>query len=445
MKIKLDPWQEQIKKAQGNILLCKGRRIGGTEIFAEKAIDEMVLFGKPIIVVSLTEEQAMIIIQMAKNYALENYPGLLGKGKYKPTLKTLTMMRRNNHGTLKPVLMKSRPVGNTGDATRGFEGGVLFVDEASRMPKLFWMAAKPILLTQAGKLWINSTPAGKVGYFWKSYNEAYNLKLPKAKFPTVIFKNTEDVFNERQVSESWTQEQYDGALKILEEEKHDMSEFEYGQEYLGLFMEELMRFFNEDWIKNVCTLQENENFIPNKEKDYFLGVDVGRVIDPSTFEILDGTNDKKIKQVYHNEIHKISIPGTFREMRRLEWKYVFRNMGVDSGGMGAGVLDLLLEDSSTKSKSEGLDNASKIVDDEEKEKPLLKEDMYVNMLVKGELGELELFENMEVLASLESVQYEHKEGGKQRIFGKNTHTTEGIIRALWLIKKKGLRCFISSI
>lgn len=445
MKIKLDPWQEEIKKATGNILLCKGRRIGGTEIFAEKAVEEMKLFGKPIIVVSLTEEQAMIIIQMAKNYILSNCPEILGKGKYKPTLKTLTIMRRNNHGTLKPVLMKSRPVGNTGDATRGFEGGVLFVDEASRMPMLFWMAAKPILLTQAGKLWINSTPHGKQGYFWKSFNEAYNLKLPKAKFGTVIFKDSETVFNERQVSESWTQEQRDGAIQILEEEKRDMSEFEYGQEYLGLFMEELMRFFSEDWIKNVLTVEENEDYYPNVSKDYFLGVDVGRVIDPSTFEIMDGTNDKNITQVYHNEITKISIPGTYREIKRLNNQYSLRNIGVDSGGMGAGVLDLLLEDRSIAHKSEGLDNATKIVDDEEGTKPLLKEDMYVNTLVKGEKGELHLLKNFELAASLESVQYQHIEGGKQIIFGKNTHATEGVIRAIQLIKKKGLRCFISSL
>ena len=444
MKINLDPWQEEIKAARGNILLCKGRRIGGTEIFAEKAVDEMMYSGKPVIVVSLTEEQAMIIIQMAKNYILSNYPEIIGKGKYKPTLKTLTVMRKNDKGTLKPILMKSRPVGNTGDATRGFEGGTLFVDEASRMPMLFWMAAKPILLTQAGKLWINSTPHGKTGYFWKSFNEAWNLKLPKAKFTTVIFKNTEDVMMNREISESWTIEQREGALQILEEEKRDMSEFEYGQEYLGLFMEELMQFFDDEWISKVCTI-ENEEHTPNRTRDYFLGVDVGRVIDPSTFEILDGTDENNRFQVYHNEITQISIPGTFREIRRLEWQFISNKIGVDSGGMGAGVLDLLLEDSDTRRKSEGLDNATKVVDDEESTKPLLKEEMYIDMLVQGEMGKLHLFKNMEIMASLKSVQYEHKEGGKIRIFGKNTHSTEGLIRSNRLIKTKGLKCFITSL
>ncbi len=75
-----------------------------------------------------------------------------------------------------------RPVGNTGDGARGFEGGVLIVDEAARMPKLFWIAAKPILLTTNGKLWLGSTPFGKDGYFWERYNEAVNIKSPDARF-----------------------------------------------------------------------------------------------------------------------------------------------------------------------------------------------------------------------------------------------------------------------
>ena len=34
MEIKLDKWQEEILAYKGDIILCKGRRIGGTEIFS---------------------------------------------------------------------------------------------------------------------------------------------------------------------------------------------------------------------------------------------------------------------------------------------------------------------------------------------------------------------------------------------------------------------------
>ena len=315
--IKLDPWQEEVLAHKGDLGLCTGRRVGKTYILARKAIDHMVKYGKPIIVVSLTEDQAMIIISMALNYAREAYPKLVGKGKWHPQTKKLFMMKDH-----KAVAMISRPVGNTGDATRGFEGGVLMVDEASRMPRLFWIAALPVLLTCAGEVWMCSTPYGKQGYFWERYNEAVELKDPKARF-TFFYENTEDVMEKREISESWTIEQREGAMKILADDKRDMSEIEYGQEYMGLFLDEILQLFSDDWIEKVCTLPSpvytaGRPYQPSSEgRDLFLGSDVGRVIDPSTFEILDGTDEDRIFQVYHNEIRKLSIPGTYRELKRL--------------------------------------------------------------------------------------------------------------------------------
>ena len=335
MKINLDPWQEKVLNHEGDIVLCTGRRVGKTYILARKAIDHMVKYGKPIIVVSLTEDQAMIIIQMALAYAREAYPSQLGKGKYKPTLKTLTMIKNK-----RPVKMISRPVGNTGDATRGFEGGVLIVDEASRMPRLFWIAAKPVLLTCAGEIWMCSTPYGKQGYFWESFNRSYNLKDKKSRFKA-FYTTTEKVIKQRKISESWTEEQRKGAKRILKEDKAEMSEIEYGQEYLGLFLDEIMQLYSDDWIESVCTLPKSEGPLPltsgtTSGRDFFLGVDVGRVIDPSTFEILDGTNPDRITQVWHREIQKLRIPETFREIRRLHRLYSFNRIGVDSTGAGAG-------------------------------------------------------------------------------------------------------------
>ena len=434
MKIKLDPWQEEVLKHKGDLGLCTGRRVGKTYILARKAVDHMMKYGKPVIVVSLTEDQAMIIIQMALTYARQEYPKLLGKGKYKPQTKKLFMLKGK-----KPVQMISRPVGNTGDATRGFEGGVLIVDEASRMPRLFWIAALPVLLTCAGEIWMCSTPYGKQGYFWERFNEAINLKDEKARFK-FFYKSTPDVMGDRPISESWTEEQREGARRILEDDKRDMSEIEYGQEYMGLFLDEIMQLFSDDWIEAVCTIQGTEG-IPGG--DLFLGCDVGRVIDPSTFEILDGTDEDFIRQVYHSEIGKLRIPETFRELRRLAIKYSVNRIGVDSTGMGAGVLDLLLEDDETAGISEGLENATKVVDDEEGTKPLLKNDMYINLLKLGDLGKIKLLKNLELMASLKSIRQVYV-GENTKIEGNNSHSAEGLIRAAWLIKQKLLKPFFAS-
>lgn len=427
--IKLDKWQEEVLEHEGDILLCTGRRVGKTYIMARKAIDHMFKYGKAIIVVSLTEDQAMIIIQMALAYAREQYKSLIGKGKYKPTLKTLTLMRKG-----KPVKMISRPVGNTGDAMRGFEGGVLIVDEASRMPRLFWIAAKPVLLTQAGEIWMCSTPHGKQGYFWDRFDETYNKQEEDARFK-VFYTTTEDVMKNRPINESWTEAQRIGALKILEEDKKEMSELEYGQEYQGLFLDELRQFFSEEWIERVCVLEIDDGVVRNRS--YFLGVDVGAIHDPSTFQIVDGTDRKKIFQKIGYEKLRIMPHQTYNEIKALNNKWNFRKIGIDDRGMGTGVMGLLLDDSQTKRKSIGLDNAKRVVDADENKKRLMKEEMYVYTQVKGERNELKLLNTDAIKDSFRSVQYEYQEK-RMRIFGNKTHSAEGVIRGVYLVKTKGL-------
>ena len=117
MQIQLDDWQKQVLGYQGDLGLCTGRRVGKTYILSRKGTEHMRQFSKPIIVVSLTEDQAMIIITMALTYARENFPHLIGKGKYKPTLKTLTLMIKDKEGKIKPVKLYELVWGEPDDMT----------------------------------------------------------------------------------------------------------------------------------------------------------------------------------------------------------------------------------------------------------------------------------------------------------------------------------------
>ena len=115
MKIEYDKWQQEILDYQGDILLCKGRRIGGTEIFAIKAAERMISQpGVKIVFISLTEDQAKLIISVAHEHLVRNYKSQIATGAKKPTLRQITL--KNGSTT------KVRPVGNTGNAVRGFDG-----------------------------------------------------------------------------------------------------------------------------------------------------------------------------------------------------------------------------------------------------------------------------------------------------------------------------------
>ena len=421
MKIAFDKWQQEIVDYRGDIILCKGRRIGGTEIFAIKAAERMVSDpGIKIVFLSLTEDQAKLIIMVALEHLTRKYPKMIAKGKNKPTQSQIILTNKAS--------TKVRPVGNTGNAVRGFDGDILGIDEAPWQPKMMWKAARPIISTNNGEIWMWGTPADKEGYFWEQYDKAYNKKDPNARFK-VWHKNSEDVLFNRPVCESWTQSQHDGAIRILGEEKRDMSELEYGNEYLGLFLEDLQRLFTQDWIRKVMTLKR-DGIIRGKA---YIGVDVaGMGKDLNAIEGIDKVDDDHMR---HFENITTSKEYTFQTKNRivaLDQTCRSRKIGVDDGGVGFGVFSELLEDQRTRDKTIPLNNASRPLDGSGKRtKRILKEEMYMKTLTLGERGILKLLRDVDAIKSFESVLFEMKDG-RMHIFGKDTHIVEGVNRAVFL-------------
>jgi len=443
MILNLDDWQIEALEHKGDLLLCTGRRIGKTYIMAKKAVDRMrYKTNTQIVVVSLTADQAELIIEFAREIIQAECPREISK-KHTDTNKTKITFKNKSK-------LMARPVGNTGDAVRGFTGDVLIVDEASRMPPLMWMAAKPILLMTGGEIWMCSTPAGKEGYFWKQYDKAYNKKDPEARFK-VIYKTSEDVVYNRPLSSTWTESQRAGAIRNLEEEKKDMSELEYGQEYLGLFMEDLKRLFDEKWITN-CAVLEKSQSQASQLGTYFMGCDIARLgKDAGTFEIFKKT-ENLILHLDNFVTRKKLTTETHDNIIRLNKLWNFKKIGIDagSGALGVGVLDWLLR-SEVKRKVIALNNQQVALDREGKKKrALLKEDGYMLVLSLGERGILKLLKSDDVINSLRSVQYEIvREKGAQarfRVFSSphsESHIMEGVWRGVYLANSKNINTNIS--
>ena len=164
MEILLDDWQKEILACKDKrILLCKGRQIGGTTIMARKCAERMISQkGCKIVVTSITEDQAQLVIVMVLGF-LETHNKNLLKRPYSRNVTKSVINLTNSSGII------SRPVGTTGNSVRGFTGNVLYLNEASRMPEFVFEAAKAILLTTGGDIWIDSTPFGTDTYFHKSF------------------------------------------------------------------------------------------------------------------------------------------------------------------------------------------------------------------------------------------------------------------------------------
>ena len=422
-----DKWQQEVLEHKGHFLLCTGRQVGKTTTFARKAAERMISQREArIIVVSLTEDQAQLMIIMVLTFLEKNYKKLISKGKKAPTKNKIQLTNGSQ--------ILARPVGNTGDAVRGFTGDVLIIDEASRMPESMFIAAKPTLLTTGGELWICSTPAGKQGYFFNCFINKHN------RFK-VFHISSEEVIEKREISDTWTLTQRTEALRLLDEEKLDMTELQYGQEYLGLFQEDLQRLFTDEMIDKRCTLQKTKRI--DKNVMHFCGIDIARLgADEGTFEVLDRMENKKLRHVESIVTKKQLTTQTYDRLLALDVVWNFKQIGIDvgSGTLGVGLWDFLLR-SPVKRKIVDLDNKKRNLDHRgEKQTALLMEDMYSNLLMLMERDEIRLLDDDNVRMSLASVQWQYiqKPGQKTKIkiFGNYTHIVEGIVRAAWLATQK---------
>lgn len=448
MGIKLDTWQEEIlAEEERHILLAKGRRIGATHLFAQKAVEWLKNHHNPhptsqIVCASLTIEQAQLLIAFATNYAQENYPNLIGQGKDNPTLNRLVLVVKGNRR-----ILLAKPVGDTGRSSRGFEGQVLMVDEGGFQPDLFFEAAKPILATTNGRIWIFGTFDGREGYMWRNYEKAIIKKDPKARFK-VWEMNTEEVAHNRPISKSWTKEQKEGLIAFLLEEKEDMSEMAYAQEFLAIAALDKRQFYDDKWIDKICDIDIKTQIIPPIGTNMG-GFDLARMGgDSFTAEILKSISRTNVIQIDHYT-RKLLLT-TDNEDLIIEYtkKWNCKQSGIDagSGTLGVSVLDHLLQVTYMRRKIVAMNNREISIDREEGKQRLFHEDMHDNLRAMGERGEIHLFNLPEIKASFRSVRWDIVTDAhglsKVKISGRNTHIVEGLIRAAQLIRNKGLNIYV---
>lgn len=450
MKIHLDKWQQEIlDDEEHHILLGKGRRIGATYLFAQKAVKWLRTHHNPhptsqIVCSSITEDQAQLIIAFATDYAQANYPKLIATGKDSPTLNRLILVVNKNRR-----ILIARPVGNTGRSARGFEGQVLMVDEAPFQPDLFFDAAKPILATTGGKIWMWGTFNGREGYFWRNYEKAVIKKDPKTRF-RVWEMNTEEIAHNRPICESWTKDQREEMIIFLKEEKEDMSEMAYAQEYLGIASLDKRQFYNDAWIEKVCNIDEKE--IISKEGLFFGGFDLARMGgDHFTSEILKKIAQGNVQQVDHYTRKLLLTTDNEDLIMEYTRKWNCRKSGIDAGAgtLGVSIYDHLQRVPDMKRRIIAMNNRAMSVNNEEGKQRLFNEDMHDCLRAMGEREEIHLFNNEEIKVSFRSVQWDLVKDNhglsKVKIYGRFTHIVEGVKFAAWLANQKNLNTFISYI
>lgn len=409
----LDDWQKKYvfdpDYEKDNFLLT-GRQVGKTTGMSMRSVELCIHHykkGEFVLINSITEKQAYHMLAKAMVYAQEKYAKkIIIKGPDKPTKHKL--MFKNGTGIL------CYAAGETGEGLRGFTIKKIMSDEGSRMSEEYFIATLPALSVVGGTLDIASTPAGKIH---PDGTEKFFFKCSKDVSFKKYFVNGEDCPRH--------------TKEFLAKAKQRLSKLAYAQEYQAVFTDELQRLFDDDFIKSVCII--TDNIVHDKRtSSYYLGVDVaGFGEDECSYEVFERNRNGTITQIESITENRNYTTDTTKRIINLNKIYNFTKIGVDDGGIGFGVWSELMNNDETRLKTIALNNSSRAIDKEgKKSKRILKEEMYINLQVLGENNKIQLLKDDEVIASLASMQ--HDEG---KIFGSNSHITEGIIRAVWLAEK----------
>jgi hypothetical protein len=414
---KWDKWQQAVLDTEGNITIRSGRQVGKSEVISAKsckfALDHP---GTTTLIIAASQRQSSLLFEKVR----ANLDREVDVYSEQPTLTKIILKNGSR--------IYSLPAGRTGYFIRGFTIDLLIADEAAYIPETVWNAVIPMIAVSRqvrGLGWIVllSTPFGKGGYFYDSFNDTD--------------------FKSFHISS-------ENCIRIpadfLAKERQRMTKAEYRQEYQGEFTDEWNQFFSTELIKHCMTFMEWSNIKDrNLQARYYLGVDIARYGgDENGFVVCELYNQKlKIVKVFSTS--RITTTDTIGRVLVLDKEYRFNKIFIDDAGIGGAVTDVLIEKLGTKVL--GLNNASKKIriKDDEKNRGILKEDLYSNALMLMEQGRLELINDLSLMKSLKSIIYEYTgdHGTKNlKIFGSYSHLCEAMVRACWCIRERGLRLYV---
>ncbi len=425
----LDDWQKEFLATEGNKMLLCGRQIGKSVICAMDAAEYALHHPNHVIlIVAPSERQAYALFDKTLDYIAATAPQKLKMGKDRPTKHLLKLTNGAEIWSL--------PTGLTGINIRFLTINRLYIDECQGVPKAVETAITPMLLTTGGASIYLGTPLGADNFFAEEFEDS---ESDFKKFS----KSSEEVVKERKISKYWTEKRKNAALEHIARAKRRMSALEFAQEYEGRIIRDLVRLISDELIARCTILPKDNQPVPGAK--LYLGADIARLGGDQTVLIgLSKYGDENKMTMFFLDISSQTLlTETIQRIKLADKKYDFIKIYIDSTGMGAGVLDVLLADEDIRRKVEGIENAKKSINyDGTQTKRVLKEDLYANMIALMEQGKLKLFDDSELILSLRSLQYEYKETGGMRIFGNYTHCAESLCRASWGNQDKTLNIWI---
>lgn len=441
-----DKWQSRVLEHEGNIAIRAGRQVGKSVTVSKKASKLAIRHpNTTLLMIAAAQRQSSEIFQKTLSQLYKLHEALIkDAGGWKDDPKLSSRVNADNrrkfeyeHGLFEmlPTRTETRlkngtrilslPTGKTGAFIRCYTVDFLIPDEAAYIAEPVWVAIMPMLAVSKktkGFGWeiCLSTPFGKGGHFYNCCHDPDYLQIH--------IRSTEC----SRISKSF-----------LIKERNRLSKLEYAQEYLGEFIDEYNQFFPTALIKERMTfMQWDFKDKYTRSRRYYLGVDIARYgADENAFVIAELSETNKLTIIHAETTNRKSTVDTVGRILIMDDKFHFRRVFLDDGGVGAGVTDMLIE--KIGRRAVGINNSSRSVDADKRQKSIMKEDLYSNALVLMESSKIDIINNMKLQRSLKSMTFEYNSEKKLRIYGKYSHLCEAFVRACWCMKQKGLKLFIA--
>lgn len=195
-----DAVQQRVLESESRegILLCT-RQWGKSTITAAKAVSfAWRRAGSLVLAVSPSQRQSGEFVRKAKAIAALQGEAARGDGN-----NTRSLLLANG----------SRIVGLSANEAkvRGFSAvDLLVVDEAARVPDELYLSLRPVLAVSNGAVWLVSTPWGKRGFFWETWEKA-GPEVERIRVPATECARIPAEFLERErgrMGERWFRQEY---------------------------------------------------------------------------------------------------------------------------------------------------------------------------------------------------------------------------------------------
>lgn len=217
--LELDPWQAKLARSRAKRILINCSRQSGKSTTVSVIANHTALYedGSPILLLSPSLRQSGELFRKC----LDVYRAL-DRPVPADSENRLSLELENG----------SRIVSLPGKegTTRGFSGvKLLIIDEASKVPDELYMSVRPMLAVSGGRLIVLSSPFGARGFFYEIYKNRQNweyYEVPADQCPRI-------------------------TPEFLAEEKKEMGEYWYEQEYMCKFLDAQTAAFRSEDIEQI--------------------------------------------------------------------------------------------------------------------------------------------------------------------------------------------------